>query len=1424
MSVWKKKVSKLLVLSLFLQLMVPIGFASFEFAAPVYGETGVTDSVYGDTTVPAATYGRGRGLRAEYFDSLDFTDRKIIRLDDQVSFDWGGNSPDPGLNRDAFTVRWSGKAEPRYSELYTFYVEAHGGVRLWVNQQLLVDRWDGNGMTKESGAIPLTAGNSYDLQLEYKEDQGAANAKLLWSSASQPKEAIPKSQLNPPFIPGVPANMRLASTSYTVTIGWDPVEGATGYDLEADGQVIDMGSNTTYTHSNLAANTEHSYRIRAKVPEIEGDWSNLQAIRTKVAVPANFAATVSDESIVLTWDAAAGATGYDIEADGSLIDNGAETAYTHTGLMPNTQHSYRIRARNGGGAGDWSAVLQKTILPEAPTNIRASATSRSITLNWDGVPNATGYDVEADGTVLDNGTNTAFTHSDLTPNTSHAYRVRARTADGPRAWSVFISKSTLPEAGRGIGLKGKYFDEENLSALKETRIDQTVEFDWRNGAPAAGIDPDQFSARWTGQIEPLFSETYTIYVEAHGGVRLWVDNRLLIDDWERRNMIYRQGTIALEAGRRYDIQLEYRETNGTSRIKLLWESATQGKSVIPPSLLYPIGVPGIESTGSSETSVTLRWGAVSYAEGYEVEADGVVVDNGSGTTFVHDGLVPGTLHTYRVRAKNGIVVGEWSSSATAATKLGTTTIQEMAATETAISVSWAPVPGATGYDIETDGVIVDAGESPNYVHGSLLSGTEHSYRVRAKTAAVTGAWSPLARKWTLPDIPTGIRTSATSTSISIQWEAVRGAEGYELDIYNTVEDNGNSLQYTEAGLNSNTQRTYRIRAVNASGAGKWTTIIAKSTLSGVPAGFTATASDTDVALTWDAVAGATGYDLEADGVLIEKLTQPTFVHTGLLPNTAHTYRVRTVNAQGASAWSSAIKVMTLPSVPGQLQADVSADRIVLTWSEVSGATGYDVEADGAVLDNGADTTYVHTGLSPNSEHIYRVRAKNGAVIGQWSAELTKITPSDIPGNLQASVSSTEITVSWDPVIGATGYDLEVDGELKDNGLNTTFVHRGLQPSTEHSYRVRARNRAGAGEWSAAVTKSTGLDKPQPVIEAVTAASITLSWNAVPGATEYDLMVDGELIDVGSVTSYSHIGLAPNSWHAYRVRAKNGPVVGDWSSAITKATSLGIPKIIRLDAASSQITVAWEEVAGAAGYEVEADSSIVDVGPETRYVHQGLKPGTPHTYRVRARIGSEVGEWSGWSALATKSTTPEKPANLAATAATASITLQWGAVAGSLSYDVEVDGQIVSVITGTGYTHQGLKPNTMHIYRVRAVNGNGASEWSDPLKQRTTPELTVNAGQDTIFNFVVVVPKKPDGLRRRMIVAYNPEELEVLDLSAATPEMELAAGPIPGTNMTVIEFAGGRIVYDVINADKTIMNTIKFQAKSNEYSKITYTVE
>ena len=139
----------------------------------------------------------GAGLRGEYYDNIDLTGTVLTRIDPVLDFNWGTGSPDPSMGSDDFSVRWSGRVKPEFTETFFFYTHTDDGVRLWVNNQLLVDQWIDQSPTEHSGTIALAANTEYDIRMEYYERGGGAVARLSWSAPSQIKQVIPQSRLYP---------------------------------------------------------------------------------------------------------------------------------------------------------------------------------------------------------------------------------------------------------------------------------------------------------------------------------------------------------------------------------------------------------------------------------------------------------------------------------------------------------------------------------------------------------------------------------------------------------------------------------------------------------------------------------------------------------------------------------------------------------------------------------------------------------------------------------------------------------------------------------------------------------------------------------------------------------------------------------------------------------------------------------------------------------------------------------------------------------------------------------------------------------------------------------------------------------------------------------------------------------------------------
>lgn len=146
------------------------------------------------------TQSNGQGLEGRYFNSPDFTALRATRLDGAVDFQWARILPAPEITNSAFSVRWLGTVEPRYSESHTFFLEtdAGSGGILWVNnRRLVVHNASPYIETGDHASISLQAGQRYDIKVEYIHGSNAAAVKLAWASSSQQREVVPSSRLHP---------------------------------------------------------------------------------------------------------------------------------------------------------------------------------------------------------------------------------------------------------------------------------------------------------------------------------------------------------------------------------------------------------------------------------------------------------------------------------------------------------------------------------------------------------------------------------------------------------------------------------------------------------------------------------------------------------------------------------------------------------------------------------------------------------------------------------------------------------------------------------------------------------------------------------------------------------------------------------------------------------------------------------------------------------------------------------------------------------------------------------------------------------------------------------------------------------------------------------------------------------------------------
>ena len=264
----------------------------------------------------------------------------------------------------------------------------------------------------------------------------------------------------------------------------------------------------------------------------------------------------------------------------------------------------------------------------------------------------------------------------------------------------------------GTGLQGQYYTNSstnysstinfNSTNLFLTRVDPTVDFNWTNGT-VPDLSNGLYCVRWTGEVEPQFSETYFFSVQSDDGCMLWVNDQLLINKWQKQGLTTWTNTITLQAGTRYDIRLDYFQGGGAAQAHLSWYSPSQPEEIIPNTCLYPTNryVAGMSNAPAVITSPLSAVAYVGQAFGF------IVTGANTPLGFTASGLPPGLS----LNSANGLIsgtpslAGSFNVTLTASNLVGVgSSVLNILVLNTGSSVVqeiWTNVPGTNVTDIPT---------------------------------------------------------------------------------------------------------------------------------------------------------------------------------------------------------------------------------------------------------------------------------------------------------------------------------------------------------------------------------------------------------------------------------------------------------------------------------------------------------------------------------------------------------------------------------------------------------------------------------------------------------------------------------------------------------------------------------------------------
>jgi len=182
--------------------------------------------------------------------------------------DWLAGSPDPLVFHNNFSSRWTGQVMPQYSQTYYFVTRVNEGSKLWVNNQLILDRWTGASGSDQTASIDLEGGVLYDIKLEHYETTGSSEAHLWWYSEDQAKQIIPTNRLFPSISGTVAAGGDAPAGEPTITSPVNPVV-VTGLNPSISFPVTSSNGGTITT-SGLPDWLELSNGILSGIPPAPG--------------------------------------------------------------------------------------------------------------------------------------------------------------------------------------------------------------------------------------------------------------------------------------------------------------------------------------------------------------------------------------------------------------------------------------------------------------------------------------------------------------------------------------------------------------------------------------------------------------------------------------------------------------------------------------------------------------------------------------------------------------------------------------------------------------------------------------------------------------------------------------------------------------------------------------------------------------------------------------------------------------------------------------------------------------------------------------------------------------------------------------------------------------------------------------------------
>ncbi|WP_239619288.1 glycoside hydrolase family 48 protein [Cohnella mopanensis] len=722
---------------------------------------------------------------------------------------------------------------------------------------------------------------------------------------------------------------------------------------------------------------------------------------TVPTAPTGVIASPGNAQVILSWTASAGATSYNVKR--AAISGGpyttvatgvTGTSYTNTGLTNGTTYYYVVSAVNTVGEStnsvQVSVVPAIPTVPVAPTGLTATAGNQQVALSWTASSGAASYNVKRATTSGGPYTNVAtgvtaatFTNTGLTNGTTYYYVVSAVNSVGESVNSAQASATpqlAIPAAPTG---------------LTATAGNAQATLSWTASSGAASYNVKRATTSggpYTTVASGVATTSYTNTGLTNGTTYYYVVSAVNASG-ESLNSTQASATPQLPS----TLKVEYKvgDTSATdSQMKPQLRIVNTGTSSVP---LNQLKIRYWYTKGSTQSETfTCDWAGVGCANLTATFTSMSSPATGA-DTYLEIGFTTGA---------GSIAAGGNSGEIQSRINLA----------------NWSNYNEADDYSY--NGTQTSYAPSSNitlYQNGTLIWGNE-----------------PGGTTQQPPAVPAGLTGTAGNAQAALSWTASSGATGYNVKRattsggpYTTVATGIAATSYTNTGLTNGTAYYYVVSAVNAAGESVNSSQASVTPVApqppAAPTGLTATAGNAQVALSWTASSGVTGYNVKRATTsggpyttVATGVAATSYTNTGLTNGTTYYYVVSAVNAAGESVNSSQASATPTapqgPAAPTGLTATAGNAQVVLSWTASSGATSYNVKRAATnggpytTVATGASTSYTDTALANGTTYYYVVSAVNAAGESANSTQASA-TPQNVTSSIvaQYKVSNANAT-------------------------------------------------------------------------------------------------------------------------------------------------------------------------------------------------------------------------------------------------------------------------------------------------------------------------------------------------------------------------------------------------------------------------------